>query len=637
MSSYRGGRVEAGAWDGGPPGAEADYVPPAQAPPLAAPLPTTDPWTGVSYSQYGQPQYDYQAYSASAPPYGYNYDSTQYYQRPESTYFDNSRAPYLPAPDYDYNQSRESRSKRVSRDYDRQRSSYRSDSRSPSPYNRERDYSKKRESSYDGRRRRSRSLSKPKHSKYSSSDRSSRSRSYSESPTKKGKSKRRSASSNSSRSERSYKKKEVRRIDHSLTPPLKGRTSRNRSYGKEQDKSRSPRYSQEKSKSKRSASRKPTKSKDARERDVLTPPRIRSTSPKPHKKSDRSSGTPPTTYKRSERSPLKKIKRERESRTPPPRDSSVTPPRCYARSRSSSTSRSRSRSLTPKSKRKRSRTPKVRRSRSSSSSESSRSSRSRPKARRSRRKSSSKHRSRSTSHSKERSRSKTRSKSRRHSGSRFRGRRSRSHNESKISRSRSRSSRSRSRSRTPSDEECRGQFTVADRKRFWKLHRNRQEQAEKCRTPPKEVKPPPGAIESTTVDDITYGDPPEVEGPNFADLLPTPDQVMQVPSSSKSKPLPIPIKNDGSFLEMFKKMQEQTKKAEEAEKKPEIKKPVLPFIGKRRGGRVLKTGLVKKAKAIDEQTVDNTPKDAWSLYMQEVKKYRETSCEEERKTRPLVK
>lgn len=176
---------------------------------------------------------------------------------------------------------------------------------------------------------------------------------------------------------------------------------------------------------------------------------------------------------------------------------------------------------------------------------------------------------------------------------------------------------------------------MADRKRFWKLHRNRQ--AEKCKTPPKEIKPPPGAIESTSVDDITYGDPPEVEGPNFADLWQTPDQVMQAPSTSKSKPLPIPIKNDGSFLEMFKKMQEETKKAEVVEKKPEIKKPVLPFIGKRRGGRVLKTGLVKKAKAIDEQTVDNTPKDAWSLYMQEVKKYRETSCEEERKTRPLVK
>lgn len=178
---------------------------------------------------------------------------------------------------------------------------------------------------------------------------------------------------------------------------------------------------------------------------------------------------------------------------------------------------------------------------------------------------------------------------------------------------------------------------MADRKRFWKLHRNRQEEKDKekeSKTPPKELKPPPGAVESTTVDDIEYGDPPEVEGPNFAELL-IPDQAMQA-STSKSRPGPIPIKNDGSFLEMFKKMQEVTKKAE-PDKKPEIKKPALPFIGKRRGGRVLKTGLVKKAKAIDEQTADNAPKDAWSLYMQEVKKYRETSCEEERKTRPLVK
>lgn len=234
--------------------------------------------------------------------------------------------------------------------------------------------------------------------------------------------------------------------------------------------------------------------------------------------------------------------------------------------------------------------------------------------------------------------SKDKSSSRRRSKSRGKGKHLASPAASK-SRSRSRSSRSRSRSGSPSDDERRGQFTVADRKRFWKMHRNRQEEKEKVKeskTPPKEVKPPPGAVESTTVDDIEYGDPPEVEGPNFADLLPTPEQFMQA-STSRSKPGPIPIKNDGSFLEMFKRMQEETKKAEPIEKKPEIKKPTLPFIGKRRGGRVLKTGLVKKAKAIDEQTADNAPKDAWSLYMQEVKKYRETSCEEERKTRPLVK
>lgn len=154
-----------------------------------------------------------------------------------------------------------------------------------------------------------------------------------------------------------------------------------------------------------------------------------------------------------------------------------------------------------------------------------------------------------------------------------------------------------------------------------------------------DVKPPPDALEKTNVDDVEYGDPPEVEGPNFAELLPSREQFLQQgPSTSRGgKNIPIPIKNDGSFLEMFKKMQEETKKVEDVEKKPEIKKP-LPFIGKRRGGRVLKTGMVKKAKAIiDEHTTENTPKDAWSLYMQEVKKYRETSCEEERKTRPLVK
>lgn len=182
------------------------------------------------------------------------------------------------------------------------------------------------------------------------------------------------------------------------------------------------------------------------------------------------------------------------------------------------------------------------------------------------------------------------------------------------------------------------------------MHKSRQERSGGGRTPPKEVKPapPPGALEVTTGDDIEYSDPPDLEGPNFAELLPPAPEHAALASSSRariaapalassSSTVPLPIKNDGSFLEMFKKMQEQSKKVEEAEKKPEIKKPAFPFIGKRRGGRVLKTGLVKKAKAIDERTAEGTPKDAWSLYMQEVKKYRETSCEEERKTRPLVK
>ncbi|XP_045451051.1 serine/arginine repetitive matrix protein 5 [Melitaea cinxia] len=630
MSSYRG---ESGAWDGGPPGAEADYAP-QRAPPHAAPLPTTDPWTGVSYSQYGPPQYDYQGFGA--PGYGYNYDST-YYQRADGGYYDSSRNVYpsQQLENYEYARDR-SRPAHGSREYDRSRQSYRSNSRSASPYERkDREYSKKRESSYDGSRgRKSRSASKQKHSKYSSSDRSSyRSRSYSRSP-KKTKKRRQSDSSQSSRSDRSFKTSSKTREDCSMTPPLKGRSnSRNRSYDNEERlKSRSSSSDKESISNKRHGYKKSSKSKDRRQRDVYTPPRKDSDSPKSQKKSSKSSITQPN--KKSERSPQRKTK-YRKSLTPPrkPKDSSVTPPRCYARTRSSSSSSSRSRSLTPKSKRKRSCTPKSRRSRSSSSSRSS--TRSDDK-RRIRRKP--KHGSRSKSRSRDRSVAKGRSTSRHHSSSRFRNRRSRTPKGSK-SRSKSRSSRSHSRSRSvsPSDDECRGQFTVADRKRFWKMHRSRQEKAERSRTPPKEVKPPPGAIESTRVDDVHYGDPPELEGPNFAELLPTPDQFMHAPSTSKSKPIPIPIKNDGSFLEMFKKMQEETKKAEPAEAKPIIKKPVLPFIGKRRGGRVLKTGLVKKAKAIDEQTVDNTPKDAWSLYMQEVKKYRETSCEEERKTRPLVK
>lgn len=117
------------------------------------------------------------------------------------------------------------------------------------------------------------------------------------------------------------------------------------------------------------------------------------------------------------------------------------------------------------------------------------------------------------------------------------------------------------------------------------------------------------------------------------------------------------FKNDGSFLEMFKKMQEAqdsssvNKKTDtpisspstSAPEKVEEPKPkvVLPMVGKRRGGRALPTGLVKKAKKSDsasgEQEKPEAPKDAWSQYMAEVRRYKETSCEEEGKTRPLVK
>ncbi|OXU24654.1 hypothetical protein TSAR_000165 [Trichomalopsis sarcophagae] len=101
---------------------------------------------------------------------------------------------------------------------------------------------------------------------------------------------------------------------------------------------------------------------------------------------------------------------------------------------------------------------------------------------------------------------------------------------------------------------------------------------------------------------------------------------------------PNAFKNDGSFMEMFKKMQEQMPVVEPQPTTSVLEeKPVAPpplMVGKRRGGRILKTGMVAKPKA--EQPVEQ-PKDAWSLYMAEVKKYREVCCQEEDNTRPLVK
>lgn len=156
-------------------------------------------------------------------------------------------------------------------------------------------------------------------------------------------------------------------------------------------------------------------------------------------------------------------------------------------------------------------------------------------------------------------------------------------------------------------------------------------------------------------------------------------------SSAQSKPEAQQLnafRNDGSFLEMFKRMQEATSSASSstssssknllpdksttpvspvksesgqsemdrvlagpsgssgnASSGDESSKEVVkraPLVGKRRGGRVLPTGVVKKRRP-DEEGSEEKPKDAWSLYMAEVKRYKETSCEEDGKTRPLVK
>lgn len=538
-----------GAWDGGPPGAEAEYV---------NSVPATDPWTGAHY-------------------YDYRYSYPTYYPLPttsEQYYAANYTNPDAQHSNYNY----QGEGSNPPDDHQR-RTNCRQTTRSPS-YDKEddeQDTRRKRSSSYEDHIEKRLCRSR----KYSSSDRSSyRSRSRDKDD------KRRSYSSASSSSSKSNNSK-YRRKDRSLSPQYKGRNSW--SFGKERSR-RSP--LQRDSKRRRSPhTPSVTPEKERLKKDKKSHSSNQSNDNNKKRKSARSI----TPYKRSEKShsktpPRSKQKRSR-SQHQKERSRSISPPESYLPHRSRSTSKDSEVSLS-RSESDRSMTPQ-RRSKSSSPE---RRSRSRSKRRK--------------------SKSRSRSKSKR--------RRRRSN-----SRSRSKSPRRRSRSR--SEDERRGQFTVSDRKRYWKLHRSRQ--GDKAENKTSEPKPPPGAMETITADDIEYGDPPELVGPNFAELpLGSTEDYYKASTSKKV----LPIKNDGSFLQMFKKMQEIAKKEEDA-KKTEIKKPALPFIGKRRGGRVLKTGVVKKAKAIDEQPADGSSKDAWSLYMQEVKKYKETSCEDDRKTRLLVK
>ncbi|CAH1724597.1 telomerase RNA component interacting RNase-like isoform X1 [Aphis gossypii] len=131
------------------------------------------------------------------------------------------------------------------------------------------------------------------------------------------------------------------------------------------------------------------------------------------------------------------------------------------------------------------------------------------------------------------------------------------------------------------------------------------------------------------------------------------------------------FKNDGSFLEIYQRFQQQqqqkaklaelpildvqvsqtssassaatncsivttttTTSAVISEKRSETLK-TLPIIGKRKN-KALKTGVVKKVKVDDEKKLSK-PTDAWSLYLDEVKRYQETVGEQDNKTRPLVK
>ncbi|XP_046395163.1 telomerase RNA component interacting RNase-like [Ischnura elegans] len=128
------------------------------------------------------------------------------------------------------------------------------------------------------------------------------------------------------------------------------------------------------------------------------------------------------------------------------------------------------------------------------------------------------------------------------------------------------------------------------------------------------------------------------------------------------------FKNDGSFLKIFQQLQREEQSdshpkaselpipsaetspttpkllskppvSEDCESEKELakKKPLVGLVGKRRGGRVLPTGVVKKQRKNKPIKVNESSTSQWSQYMDEVRKYKEFACEEEGKRIPLVK
>lgn len=107
------------------------------------------------------------------------------------------------------------------------------------------------------------------------------------------------------------------------------------------------------------------------------------------------------------------------------------------------------------------------------------------------------------------------------------------------------------------------------------------------------------------------------------------------------------FKNDGSFLEVFKRLQQQQEQTPQksnsvqasssitAELKSATIKSKLPIIGKRKTKK-LKTGVVKKVK-LDNDKKPSKSTDSWSLYLEEVKHYQETVGEQDNNRRSLVK
>ncbi|KAH1002554.1 hypothetical protein HUJ04_008634 [Dendroctonus ponderosae] len=246
-------------------------------------------------------------------------------------------------------------------------------------------------------------------------------------------------------------------------------------------------------------------------------------------------------------------------------------------------------------------------------------------------------RSRSRSHERRRRRKRSRSYSRRsRSYSRSRRRRSRSHSRRRrrkysSSRSRSRSPEYRHRQRRRPRHRSRSRSYGSRKKSYKSRSNSRSHSISKSFRSERERK-------SSKYDYTAH----RKRGEDFDGDLVDEDirredseEDVGADSQPESDHAPIPFKNDGSFLEMFKKMQEEQKVKEEPSEETVPKKPVFGAFGKRRGGKVLKTGMVAKVRNVEEEA--NSAQDAWSVYMQEVRKYKEVHCDDDSKTRPLVK
>lgn len=123
--------------------------------------------------------------------------------------------------------------------------------------------------------------------------------------------------------------------------------------------------------------------------------------------------------------------------------------------------------------------------------------------------------------------------------------------------------------------------------------------------------------------------------------------------------------NDGSFLEIFKKTIQQQQSSSTmpatvlspltsvaaatvtAANEPQIKpiiaaaatatNPVIPMLPvKRRGAKILKTGIVQKQRVVEEAEEPQST-DSWSTYLKEVKRYKTVTCSDDNITRSLVK